>query len=59
MNEQIVKIGIIGLGARAETLLASIFEMPGIAVISDMEVYAAGSGVSIEIIDEIADDENE
>ena len=32
MEERIVKIGIIGLGARAETLLASIFEMQGIAV---------------------------
>jgi len=31
-EERVVKIGIIGLGARAETLLASIFEMPGIAV---------------------------
>ncbi len=34
-------------------------EMPGIAVISDMEVYSAGSSVSPEIIDEIADEENE
>ena len=32
MEEKIVKIGIIGLGARAETLLASIFKMQGIAV---------------------------
>ena len=31
-EERVVKIGIIGLGARAETLLASIFEMPGISV---------------------------
>ena len=34
-------------------------EMPGVAVISDMEMYAAGSSVSPEIIDEISDDENE
>ncbi len=34
-------------------------EMPGITVISDMEMYAAGSSVSIEIIDEISDGENE
>ncbi len=34
-------------------------EMPGIAVISDMEMYAAGSSISPEIIDEIADEENE
>ncbi len=34
-------------------------EMPGIAVISDMEMYAAGSSVSPEIISEIADEENE
>lgn len=34
-------------------------EMPGIAVISDMEMYSAGSNVSPEIIDEITDDENE
>ena len=34
-------------------------EMPGIAVISDMEMYAAGASVSPEIIDEIADEENE
>ena len=34
-------------------------EMPGVAVISDMEMYAAGTNVSPEIIDEIADDENE
>ena len=32
MSERIVKIGIIGLGARAETLLACIFEMTGIEV---------------------------
>ena len=32
MSERIVKIGIIGLGARAETLLASIFLMEGIKV---------------------------
>ena len=32
MNERIVKIGIIGLGARAETLLASIFQLPGVEV---------------------------
>ncbi|MBQ6597295.1 MAG: Gfo/Idh/MocA family oxidoreductase [Lentisphaeria bacterium] len=31
-EERTVKIGIIGLGARAETLLASIFEMHGIQV---------------------------
>lgn len=34
-------------------------EMPGLTVISDMEMYAAGSGVSPEIIAEITDDENE
>ena len=34
-------------------------EMPGIAVISDMEMYAAGSSISPEIIDEITDEENE
>ena len=34
-------------------------EMPGIAVISDMEMYAAGSNVSPEIIAEITHDENE
>ena len=33
-------------------------EMPGIAVISDMEMYAAGSGIIPEIIDEITDPEN-
>jgi flagellar biosynthesis protein FlhA len=33
--------------------------MPGIAVISDMEMYAAGSNVSPEIIDEIDEEENE
>ena len=32
MENRIVKIGIIGLGARAETLLASIFKMQGIVV---------------------------
>ena len=32
MDERIVKIGIIGLGARAETLLASIFQLPGVEV---------------------------
>lgn len=32
MSEEIVKIGMIGLGARAETLLASIFAMSGIEV---------------------------
>ena len=31
-EDRLVKTGIIGLGARAETLLASIFEMPGIQV---------------------------
>jgi len=34
-------------------------EMPGIAVISDMEMYSAGSSIQPEIIDEIADEENE
>ena len=34
-------------------------EMPGISVISDMEMYAAGSGVSPEILDEITDEETE
>ena len=34
-------------------------EMPGIAVISDMEMYAAGSGVSPEIIAEITDEDIE
>ncbi len=34
-------------------------EMPGVAVISDTEMYAAGSSISPEIIDEIADVENE
>ncbi len=34
-------------------------EMPGIAVISDMEMYQAGSSITPEIIDEIADEENE
>ena len=28
-KKNVVKIGIIGLGPRAETLLASIFAMPG------------------------------
>ena len=32
MEVRIVKVGIIGLGARAETLLASIFQMPGVDV---------------------------
>lgn len=32
-------------------------EQPGVVVISDMEIYAAGSNVSIEIIDEITDQE--
>ncbi len=34
-------------------------EMPGVAVIADTEMYAAGSSVSPEIIDEIAGEENE
>ena len=34
-------------------------EMPGVAVISDTEMYAAGSSISTEIIDEITDVENE
>lgn len=34
-------------------------EMPGIAVISDMEMYQAGSSITPEIIDEIADEETE
>jgi flagellar biosynthesis protein FlhA len=33
--------------------------MQGIAVISDMEMYQAGSSITPEIIDEIADEENE
>lgn len=32
MENRVVKIGLIGLGARAETLLASIFEMSGVSV---------------------------
>ena len=38
MDERIVKIGIIGLGARAETLLASIFQLPGVAVAAVCDV---------------------
>ena len=34
-------------------------DMPGVAVISDMEMYAAGASVSPEIVAEISDDENE
>ena len=34
-------------------------EMPGVAVISDTEMYSAGASVSPEIIDEITDEENE
>ena len=34
-------------------------EMPGVAVISDTEMYAAGTSVSPEIIDEITDEEIE
>ena len=34
-------------------------EMPGVAVISDSEMYAAGTNVSPEIIDEITYDEND
>ena len=34
-------------------------DMPGVAVISDMEMYAAGSSVSPEIVAEISDEENE
>ena len=34
-------------------------EMPGVAVISDMEMYKAGSSIQPEIIDEISDDDNE
>ncbi len=50
---------IISVAAVRQLVRSSLEkEMPGIAVISDMEVYAAGTGVSLEIIDEIADDEN-
>ena len=31
-------------------------EQPGVVVISDMEMYAAGNNIQVEIIDEIADD---
>ena len=34
-------------------------EMPNVVVISDNEIYAAGSAISPEIIDEITDEENE
>lgn len=34
-------------------------EMPGIAVISDMELYSAGSSITPEIIDEIADEKTD
>ena len=50
---------IISVAAVRQLVRSSLEkEMPGIAVISDMEVYAAGTGVSLEIIDEIADNEN-
>ena len=38
MEEITVKIGIIGLGARAETLLASIFQLPGVEVAAVCDV---------------------
>ena len=31
-------------------------EQPGVVVISDMEMYAAGNNIQVEIIDEIVDD---
>ena len=34
-------------------------EQPGVVVLSDMEIYAAGSNVSVEIINEIADGNKE
>ena len=37
-KEQIVRIGIIGLGARAETLLATMFEMEEVAVTAICDV---------------------
>ena len=32
-------------------------EMPGVVVLSDMEIYAAGNSVSVEVISEITDEE--
>ena len=34
-------------------------EMPGVIVLSDMEIYAAGRNVAVEIIDEITDNNEE
>ena len=38
MDETTVRIGIIGLGARAETLLVSIFQLPGVEVAAVCDV---------------------
>ncbi len=32
-------------------------EQPGVVVLSDMELYAAGNNISVEVIAEITDDQ--
>ena len=34
-------------------------EQPGVVVLSDMEMYSAGSNISVEIIAEIEDEEDD
>ncbi|WP_022931486.1 flagellar biosynthesis protein FlhA [Treponema bryantii] len=63
-SAQVAKLGyqpiIITVSSVRQLVHSSLErEMPGIVVISDMEMYQAGSSISPEIIAEIADDENE
>ena len=63
-SAQVTKLGyqpiIITVSSVRQLVHSSLErEMPGIVVISDMEMYSAGSSIAPEIIAEIADEENE
>ena len=51
MSERVVNVGIIGLGARAETLLASMFEMQGVAVTAVCDVNSERIDKILSIFD--------
>ena len=65
VNDALVKVN--GLGVMPIILCVSSVrqlvrstlerEQPGVVVISDMEMYAAGNNISVEIVSEIADEE--
>ncbi|MBR1639739.1 MAG: FHIPEP family type III secretion protein [Treponema sp.] len=65
VNDSLVKVNGMGImpiilcvSSVRQLVRSSLeHEQPGIVVISDMEAYAAGNNIVVEIVDEIADEE--